>query len=509
MVTASMTMDQGSSTSPRGARPSSVVRPLKLLIVDDHPEIRFSLRRLLKRVPGLEFAEADSVESAMAEVVEGVDLLLLDIRLSDDPRDRGGLEILRRVEKLGRKVPAVIVSASDAMDDLREAMRLGARDYVLKDELCEELIAPIVDGFRERLSLTGEVQRLRARVDSDWGLDAIVGSSGTMQRVRSTVTKIADADAPVLILGETGTGKEMVARAIHHVSPRREKPFVAVNCSALPSDLLESLLFGHERGAFTGEGRPRSGRMAAAEDGTLLLDEVGDLPLDVQGKLLRVLEEKRFLPVGADQEVPLHARILAATNADLHKRVQSGQFRSDLFFRLDVVTIRLPRLSERGGDLVELLVSFAEGLPRPLKFTDRAIEWLAKRPLARERPRATQHGAAALPHVADREDRSAHARRARAGDHGDARVATAARRVGRFGARHARQRRLQVPTDRARAAATRARHREWQQVGRRSPARRAAEGAAASLGEADGGRSGRSRRLRRLSAIGRSAIAGE
>jgi DNA-binding NtrC family response regulator len=355
-------------------------RPVKILIVDDHREVRSSLRRLLRRVPGLEFVEAESVKTALAAVEEGVDLMLLDIRLSDDPRDRSGLDVLKELNNRGRNVPAVIVSASSAMDDIRQAMRLGARDYVLKDELCEELIAPIIEGFRERQSLSGEVQRLRARVESDWGLEAIIGSSGTMQRVRGMVTKVAEADAPVLILGETGTGKEMVARAIHQLSPRRDKPFVAVNCSAIPSNLLESLLFGHERGAFTGADKRRSGRMAAAEDGTLLLDEIADLPLEVQGKLLRVLEEKRFLPVGADEEVPLQARILAATNADLHKRVQSGQFRSDLFFRLDVVTIRLPTLAERGGDLVELLVAFTEKLPRPIKFTDRAIEWLSKRP---------------------------------------------------------------------------------------------------------------------------------
>ncbi|MGZ3422841.1 MAG: sigma-54-dependent transcriptional regulator [Polyangiales bacterium] len=353
---------------------------MKILIVDDHREVRASLRRLLRRVPNLDFVEAESAKAAIEAIEDGVDLILLDIRLSDDPRDRSGLDVLREMRRIGRDIPAVIVSASSAMDDIREAMRLGARDYVLKDELCEELIAPIVDGFRERQSLTGEVQRLRARVDSDWGLDAIVGSSGTMQRVRSSVTKVAQSDAPVLILGETGTGKEMVARALHHLSPRRERPFVAVNCSAIPANLLESLLFGHERGAFTGADKRRAGRMAAAEDGTLLLDEVADLPLEVQGKLLRVLEDRRFLPVGADEEVPLRARILAATNADLHKRVQNGQFRSDLFFRLDVVTIRLPTLAERGGDLVELLLAFTEDLPRQLKFTDRAIEWLSKRP---------------------------------------------------------------------------------------------------------------------------------
>jgi DNA-binding NtrC family response regulator len=191
---------------------------------------------------------------------------------------------------------------------------------------------------------------------------------------------VAASDAPVLILGETGTGKEMVARAIHQASPRRSEPFVAVNCTAIPSTLLESLLFGHERGAFTGADRKRRGRMATAEGGTLLLDEIGDLPLEVQGKLLRVLEEQRFLPVGADEEVPLRARILAATNVDLGQRVREGRFRSDLFYRLDVVTIRVPSLGERGaGDFQELLAQFVEHLPRAVRFTKPAIEWLARR----------------------------------------------------------------------------------------------------------------------------------
>ncbi len=353
---------------------------MRVLLVDDQRDVRVTMRRMLRRVKDLEILEASTRDAAIAALAEPVDLLLLDIRLSDDPRDRGGLEILREMRRPGRDLPAIIVSSSTAMDDLREAMRLGARDYVLKDELCEELLVPIVASFRERHALTGEVQRLRARVEQDWGVEALVGSSPAMDRVRRAIVRVADSDVPVLLLGETGTGKEMVAHAIHQTSGRRNEPFVAVNCAAIPASLLESTLFGHERGAFTGAERRRQGRMAAADGGTLLLDEIGDLPIEMQAKLLRVLEEGRFLPVGADAEVPLRARVIAATNADLAARVQAGTFRGDLFYRLDVVTVRLPSLAERGADFEELFVAFNEENPRKLRYTKAAIEWLAKRP---------------------------------------------------------------------------------------------------------------------------------
>ncbi|MBI2388134.1 MAG: sigma-54-dependent Fis family transcriptional regulator [Deltaproteobacteria bacterium] len=353
---------------------------MRILIVDDHRHVRSTIRRLLRRVEGVEIVEAASAAEGLA-ALEGVDLMLVDVRLSDDPRDRGGLDLLREVQRSGRRIPAVMVSASSATADLREAMQLGARDYILKDELCEELVVPIVESFRERLALDGEVQKLRARVDGEWGISALLGSSPAMERVRKTVARVAAADAPVLILGETGSGKEMVARAIHQAGPRRDEPFVAINCTAIPGTLLESLLFGHEKGAFTGADRRRRGRIAAAEAGTLLLDEIGDLPLEVQGKLLRVLEDRKFLPVGAEEELPLRGRVIAATNADLQKRVQQGTFRSDLFYRLDVVTIHVPSLAERGPtDFLELLTSFADELPRRLRFTERAVAWLQRRP---------------------------------------------------------------------------------------------------------------------------------
>jgi DNA-binding NtrC family response regulator len=354
---------------------------VRILVVDDQSEVRATIRRILRRVPDAEVLEAANLESALNQALDGVDLMLVDIRLSDDPRDRGGMELIRELRRQGRNIPTVMITGLSSTDDLREAMRLGAHDYILKDELCEELVLPIVRSFREKLALSGEVQQLRRRVDKEWGVAALIGTSPAMERVRKEAALVAGSDAPVLILGETGTGKEMVARAVHQASPRRNEPFVAVNCTAIPATLLESLLFGHERGAFTGADRKRRGRMAAAEGGTLLLDELGDLPLEVQGKLLRVLEEQRFLPVGADEEVQLRARVIAATNADLEERVRDGRFRSDLFYRLDVVTLRVPSLAERGvADFQELLAHFVEQLPRRLRFTNRAVEWLCRRP---------------------------------------------------------------------------------------------------------------------------------
>jgi DNA-binding NtrC family response regulator len=353
---------------------------MKILVVDDQRSARRVLRQILVALEDVEIIEAGSVNDALAVVeMSSPDLLLLDIRLSDDPRDRGGLEVLRTVRASGRSTPAVIVTSSTEIAEIREAMRHGAQDYVLKDELSPEMLLPIVEGLRERMSLRGEVTRLRERVDKSWGTAAIVGSSAGMDRVRRLVSRVADANCAVLIRGETGSGKEIVARALHESSSRRDQPFIAVNCSALPGALIESLIFGHERGAFTGADRRVRGQLELARGGTLLLDEIAEMPAELQAKLLRVLEDRRFRPLGAEAEIPVRARIVAATHVDLERRIAESRFREDLYYRLNVVTIDIPPLAERGGDLVELLLSFCSELPRKIRFTDEAIAWLSKR----------------------------------------------------------------------------------------------------------------------------------
>jgi len=353
---------------------------MKILVVDDQRSARRVLRQMLGALDDVEILEASSVNEAVAVIeVSSPDLLVLDIRLSDDPRDRGGLELLRTVRSSGRSTPAVIVTTSSELAEIREAMRQGAQDYVLKDELSPEMLLPIIEGLRERLTLRGEVTRLRERVDRSFGTAAIVGSSPAMDRVRRLVTRVADAACAVLIRGETGSGKEVVARALHDMSGRRDQPFIAVNCSALPGALIESLIFGHERGAFTGADRRVRGQLELARAGTLLLDEIAEMPAELQAKLLRVLEDRRFRPLGAEAEIPVRARIVAATHVDLEHRIADGRFREDLYYRLNVVSIDIPPLSERGNDLAELMLVFCSELPRKIRFTNEAVDWLARR----------------------------------------------------------------------------------------------------------------------------------
>jgi DNA-binding NtrC family response regulator len=353
---------------------------MKILVVDDQRGARRLLLQILRVLPDVELAEAKDIAEALEAMdASPPDLVLLDIRLSNEPGDRGGLDLLRRIRQKLPALPVVIVTASSEIDEIRQAMRLGARDYVLKDELSPELLLPIVEGLGERMALQHEVVRLRARVEEEWGLSAIVGSSRAMDRVRQLVTRVADSDATVLIRGETGTGKEMVARALHELSPRRAQPFVAINCSALPATLMESLIFGHERGAFTGADARKRGQFELARGGTVLLDEVAEMPLPLQAKLLRVLEDRRFRPLGAAAEIPLEARVLASTHADLESRMADGTLREDLFYRLNVIAIRVPALAERRVDIPELVHAFTATLPRKLSFAEDAMAWLMRR----------------------------------------------------------------------------------------------------------------------------------
>jgi two-component system response regulator HydG len=335
---------------------------------------------MLAGIEGVTVVEAASGAEALEAVTrEPFDLLLLDIRLSSDPRDHGGLDLLRQIRASGNAAPAVMVTSLTELSQIREAMRSGAQDYVLKDELSPELLVPIVQGFRERLALRGEVALLRERVERTWGVSGIIGASPSIDAVRRMVPRVADADAVVLIRGETGTGKELVARAIHETSARRGQPFVAVNCSALPGTLVESMLFGHERGAFTGADRRIRGQFELAGSGTILLDEIAEMPVELQAKLLRVLEERTFRPIGSEATIALKARVLASTHVDLEGRIAEGRFRQDLFYRLNVVSIQLPSLVDRDDDIPALVNSFASELSRKLKFTENAMAWLSRR----------------------------------------------------------------------------------------------------------------------------------
>jgi DNA-binding NtrC family response regulator len=353
---------------------------MKILVVDDQRSVRRLIVQILGALEDVLVTEAAGVAAALAAVERSTpDLALLDIRLSATPDDRGGLDLLRELRAKLPALPVVMVTAASEIDSIRAAMRLGATDYVLKDELSPELLLPIIQGIRERIALRGEVVRLRARVDRTEGLSAIVGASPAMDRVRDLVRRVADADATVLIRGETGVGKELVARTIHELSPRRDQPFLAINCSALPHALMESLIFGHERGAFTGAGARAKGQFELAGKGTVLLDEIAEMPLDLQVKLLRVIEDRTFRPLGASKEMPLSARLLVATHADLERRIQEGRFRQDLFFRVNVIAIHIPPLSEREGDIPDLVHALAADLPRKLRFSEDAMAWLMSR----------------------------------------------------------------------------------------------------------------------------------
>lgn len=353
---------------------------MKILIVDDQRGARRVLSKILEGLADVQLSEAKSLPEALAWVeTMPPDLVLLDIRLSSDSEDQGGLDFLRKVIPLHPSLAVVVVTSSSEIDMIRQAMRLGAKDYVLKDELSPELLVPIVEGMRERMALRIEVARLSEQVDKSWGLSAIVGSSPEIKHVKQLIRRVADSDATVLIRGQTGVGKELVARALHETSSRRGQPFVAINCSALPAALMESLMFGHERGAFTGADSRKPGQFELAGAGTILLDEVAEMPLDLQAKLLRVLEDRRFRPLGAAIEIPLRARVLASTHVDLEARRAGGQLRDDLYYRLNVVSIPVPSLHDRRMDIPELVHAFIADMPRKIQLGQDAMEWLSRR----------------------------------------------------------------------------------------------------------------------------------
>jgi DNA-binding NtrC family response regulator len=332
---------------------------LHVLVVDDDAAVRKACCDVVER-RGSTAMDAESVAVARAILKhQKIDLLLLDLKLPDG----GGLVLLEQVKTLYPDTSVVVMTAFATVASAVEAMRIGAGDYLTKPFALGELTT-VLERASQRRQFDLQSRQLRERLRSQKGVDGPVGQSLEMEKLYRILSKVAFSTHPVMILGESGTGKELVARAIHSNGPNAAKPFVAVDCGSLVPTLIESELFGHVKGAFTGADRAKEGLLAAAEGGTVFLDEIGELPLDLQAKLLRALQEKEVRPVGATQARPISARVLAATNRDLAAMVEQGRFRKDLYFRLNVVNLRIPPLRDRRGDIPLLAMHFLEKMQR-------------------------------------------------------------------------------------------------------------------------------------------------
>jgi DNA-binding NtrC family response regulator len=339
----------------------------RVLVVEDEAGIRLALSGLLRR-EGYEVVQCENGADALAQLeAAAFDFVLTDLALGEGP---SGLDVLRCARERQPETPIVMITAHGSEKIAVEAMKLGAEDYVPKPFDNDE-IRLVVRRALERTQLARENRMLRARVEREFGMGSLVGRGPGMRAVFETIRKVAETDLTVLVRGESGTGKELVAQALHQASPRRSGPFVAVNCAAISRELVESELFGHEKGAFTGADARRLGRFEAAHGGTIFLDEIGDMAPDTQAKVLRVLQERSFERVGGAKPIAVDVRVVAATHRDLEKDVAAGRFREDLYYRLKVVEIRLPPLRERPEDLPALAERFlaeaAEKLGRPRK----------------------------------------------------------------------------------------------------------------------------------------------
>ena len=335
---------------------------IRILIADDERSIRWVLKESLTAA-GHEVVEAENGSRALDILRAGeVDLAFLDIRMPEV----NGLDVVTTVKDEGLETTLVVMTAQTTMGNAVEAMKRGAYDYLTKP-FDLDVVKLLVDRVAEARRLSTDVHTLKGELKKRFeiGVD-IIGASPAMQAIYKLLGRVAQNDATVLIQGESGTGKELIAKAIHFHSPRWEGPFVAINCSAIPRELLESELFGYEKGAFTGANERRSGRFEQAAGGTLLLDELGDMPLELQAKLLRVLQEREFTRVGGHETIPSNVRIIAATNQNLAEAVRENRFREDLFFRLNVVPLRVPPLRERASDIPDLVRHFLGKINRDL-----------------------------------------------------------------------------------------------------------------------------------------------
>ena len=341
----------------------------RVLVVDD---VQSMCEMLADRLPPLGFDvtwRTSGADALAALAAEAFDAVVTDINM----REMDGLQLCARIAAAHPEIPAVVITAFGNLEAAIAAMRAGAYDFLTKPFDIKVLALSLERAVQHR-RLRAEVKRLREHVATTGRLGDLLGTSTAMQEVYSLVTRVADTDSSVLVMGETGSGKELVARALHEQGRRRNGPFVAINCAAVPDTLLESELFGHARGAFTDARSARTGLLVQANGGTLFLDEIGEMPIALQPKLLRVLQERKVRPVGGDTEVPFDVRVVTATNADLETAVEEKRFREDLYFRINVITIPLPPLRARGGDVLLLAQHFLE---RAAASAGRAVTGIA------------------------------------------------------------------------------------------------------------------------------------
>jgi two-component system nitrogen regulation response regulator GlnG len=335
-----------------------------LLVIDDEESVRYSFRRVFEG-DDVQVLTARTAAEGLAQAREhNPDVIVLDHQLPD----ASGLDVFPQLQALDPRRPILFITAHGTTDTAIEAMKRGAFDYLVKPVALDRL-----SQLLDRAFDAGRLMHVPAVLPPDEGGDRIVGRSPVMQEMCKAIGRIAPQDVNVLILGESGTGKELVARALYQHSRRADKPFLAINCAAIPEQLLESELFGHEQGAFTGAHRRRIGKFEQCDGGTLFLDEIGDMPPDLQAKILRVLQEQHFERLGGNEAVQTHVRVLAATNHDLEKLVAQGRFRTDLYYRLKVVTVQLPPLRDRADDVAELAHYFLFRFDRELNLDLRAF----------------------------------------------------------------------------------------------------------------------------------------
>ena len=350
------------------------MKKTEVLVVDDERDTCELLEMALAR-QGMQVTTCTTAADALEKIASrDFDVVLTDLSMPET----SGLEVCERVIALRPDVPVVLITGHATLETAMGAIRAGAYDFVTKP-IESKTLGVVVSRAVQHRRLREQIRMLRAARDANQSL--IVGGSPVMRKVADLIDRVGDSDASVLIHGETGTGKELVARAVHNKSKRREGPFVAINCAAVPHSLLESELFGHARGAFTDAKTTRIGLFLQANGGTLFLDEIGELPIDVQPKLLRALQERKVRPVGDNREIPYDARIVAATNRDLENEVREKRFREDLYYRINVVKVEVPPLRSRGSDTLHLahhfLKQFAERSGKPtLELSERAAERL-------------------------------------------------------------------------------------------------------------------------------------